>query len=202
MPGNASSTKDLTTAALLAALTAASALLAIQAGPVPVTLQMVFVFLAALVLRPVWAAGSMAVYVLLGAAGLPVFAGGTGGIAVLLGPTGGFLFGFIAGAAVAASVRIVVQRTGAPQLLADVATVATAIAVVYTLGIVQLMVVTYVGGSGLSLAGALLAGAVPFLVPDALKGVIAIVVAEALRRTGLVPRAAVPGTPGSEPASS
>lgn len=42
------------------------------------------------------ALASVAVYLLLGAAGVPVFAGFGGGIAWLLGPTGGFLFGFLA----------------------------------------------------------------------------------------------------------
>ena len=40
---------------------------------------------------------SLAVYVLLGGAGLPVFAGFAGGPAALFGPTGGFLFGYDTG---------------------------------------------------------------------------------------------------------
>lgn len=37
-------------------------------------------------------------YLLLGAVGLPVFSGFRGGIGMLLGPTGGYLWGFLAGA--------------------------------------------------------------------------------------------------------
>jgi biotin transport system substrate-specific component len=187
MKRDAGPARDLTAAALLAALVAVSSFMAIHIGPVPFTLQTLFVLLAALILRPFWAAVSMGVYVLLGAIGLPVFAGGTGGIGVLFGPTGGFLFGFIAGAAIGSFARIAVQRTRAPQIVADVVALVAVIAVVYTLGIAQLMVVTYVGGSGLSLVQALLVGAAPFVLPDVLKGVVAIVVAEALRRTGVVP---------------
>ncbi len=43
----------------------------------------------------------VALYVLLGAAGLPVYHNGTAGLGVLLGPTGGFLIGFIPAALVA-----------------------------------------------------------------------------------------------------
>jgi biotin transport system substrate-specific component len=202
MKRNASPARDLTAAALLAALAAVSSFMAIHVGPVPITLQMLFVLLAALILRPVWAAVSMLVYVLLGAIGLPVFAGGMGGIGVLFGPTGGFLFGFIAGAAIGSFARFAVQRTRAPQVVADAAAVVTTIAVVYALGIAQLMVVTHVGGSGLSLVQALLVGAAPFVLPDALKGVLAIAVAQALRRTGVVPVTGPSDALETEPASS
>ncbi|ADY84236.1 Hypothetical conserved protein [Lactobacillus delbrueckii subsp. bulgaricus 2038] len=39
--------------------------------------------------------GAVALYLLLGAAGLPVFSGASGGIAVLFGPNGGFLWAFL-----------------------------------------------------------------------------------------------------------
>ena len=40
-------------------------------------------------------------YVGLGAVGLPVFAGGAAGVGRIVGPTGGFLLGFLLGAAIA-----------------------------------------------------------------------------------------------------
>lgn len=43
----------------------------------------------------------MGLYLVLGGCGLPVFAGGGSGWAHLVGPTGGFLLGFVPGAAIA-----------------------------------------------------------------------------------------------------
>ena len=78
-PAHYRRTLDLATAALVTALIAASAWLTLPLGAVPVTLQVFFVVLAALLLPPGWAAASMLAYVVLGAAGLPVFSGAQGG---------------------------------------------------------------------------------------------------------------------------
>ncbi len=181
------STRELTAAALLAALTAATAIVSIPMGPVPVTLQMLFVMLAALMLRPIWAAMSMGVYVLMGAVGLPVYAGLTGGFGHLIGPSGGYLFGFVAAAAIGSWSRIQLERRGTNQILADIAAIIVVVAVVYGLGVTQLVIVTTVGGAGLSPIQAFAVGALPFLPGEAIKAVIAIAVAEALRRTGVLP---------------
>ncbi len=82
-------------ASLLAALTAATALISIPIGDVPVVLYNYFILLMGLLLGGRWGTASVAVYLLAGSLGLPVFAGGKGGIAILLGPTGGYLIGFL-----------------------------------------------------------------------------------------------------------
>ena len=82
-------------AALMAALIIAGSYMAIPIGPVPITLQSMFVLLAGLLLGKFWGSMALAVYLIAGAAGLPVFAHGKGGLAVLFGPTGGFLFSFL-----------------------------------------------------------------------------------------------------------
>jgi biotin transport system substrate-specific component len=90
-------------AALFAAATSATApvdLVHPLAPNVPITLQTLWVYLAGIVLGPLWAGGAFVCYLLAGLIGLPVFAGGNAGLGVLLGPTGGFLVGFPLGAAV------------------------------------------------------------------------------------------------------
>ena len=72
----------------------------IPGNPVPFTLQVVFVLMAGALMRPAVASGGMLLFMLSGVAGLPVFTGGAAGPAHLLGPTGGYLAGFVAGAAV------------------------------------------------------------------------------------------------------
>lgn len=67
-------------------------------GEIPLTLQTFFLLLFAIGFG--WKVGALnaLLYVLFGMAGLPVFAGYNGGIENLSGSSGGFFFGFIAGA--------------------------------------------------------------------------------------------------------
>ncbi|WP_051202525.1 biotin transporter BioY [Desulfovibrio aminophilus] len=81
--------------ALLAAAVAAGAWIVVPIGPVPVSLQPLFVFLAGYALGPRRGALCILLYILAGVIGLPVFAGGRSGPAQLLGPTGGYLLGFV-----------------------------------------------------------------------------------------------------------
>ncbi len=171
-------TRTIAISALIAALMAASALVSIPVGPVPVTLQVMVVVLAALVLQPSGAFAAMAAYVLLGAIGLPVFAGAQGGLGVLAGPTGGFLLGFVLGAPLGAWARTVAEtRLKAPG--ADVLAAACVIVSAYAAGWPQLALVT-----GMSAAKAFAAGVAPFVLWDAIKAAAAIGFAISLRKTG------------------
>lgn len=80
---------------LFASLLCVSSYIVLPIGPVPVTLQVLFVLLAGALLGAEMGALSVVIWILLGVFGLPVFAGGKAGPLVLLGPTGGYLFGFI-----------------------------------------------------------------------------------------------------------
>lgn len=69
--------------------------------PVPFTLQTFAVLASGLLLGPRRGAAAMATYLALGAAGLPVFASAGFGPLTLVGPTAGYLWGFVALAALA-----------------------------------------------------------------------------------------------------
>lgn len=166
------------TSALLAALLAASVVFTIPIQPVPVTLQVLVVVLIALLVRPGWAALSVGVYLMLGAIGLPVFAGFRGGLGVLLGPTGGYLIGFLAAAVAGSWVRARLGTTISSAVVADGVAAAVVICVIYFFGWSQLAVVTAMGTWQ-----AVLAGVVPFIVPDALKAAAAVALASGVRRT-------------------
>ncbi|MBE0477014.1 MAG: biotin transporter BioY [Coriobacteriia bacterium] len=179
-----SALRSAVVAALLASLLAASAWISLPLSPVPVTLQVFVVLLAAMLLTPGWAAAAVGLYVLLGAAGVPVFSGPSGGLGVLVGPTGGYILGFLLGAPAGSAVR----RALAPRLpvpAVDALAAAAALAAVYLLGWAQLSAVT-----GMGPLPALAAGVAPFLPIDAGKGVAAAAVAATLRRVGLAPAAA------------
>ena len=63
----------------------------VEWSPVPITGQTLAVLLAGVLLGRRWGGASMAIYAVLGAAGIPWFNGWTSG----LGATGGYLIGFI-----------------------------------------------------------------------------------------------------------
>ncbi|MFZ5826417.1 MAG: biotin transporter BioY [Bacillota bacterium] len=95
---------------------------------VPVTMQVLVVFLAGGLLGPVWGALSMGIYLLLGAAGLGVFSGGSGGLSVLLGPTGGYLFSYPLAAAV---IGLLAPAHRGPSLLRTGLAMLPALALIY-----------------------------------------------------------------------
>ncbi len=81
--------------AFFATLIWVGALVAVPIGPVPITLQTLFIMLAGIILGPRAGTVTVLLYLIAGLVGLPVFSKGTGGFGVLLGPTGGYLIGFI-----------------------------------------------------------------------------------------------------------
>ncbi|MBW6468974.1 MAG: biotin transporter BioY [Coriobacteriia bacterium] len=168
----------MVTAALLAALLAASAWISVPVGAVPVTLQVFVVLLAGLLLTPRGALAAVGVYLLLGAAGLPVFAGGLGGAGVLAGPTGGYLWGFALGATAVAWLG----ERGArrmPATAARILALTAGVSLIYLAGWLQLSAVT-----GMGPWPAFAAGVAPFLLMDVAKAAVALGVARALARAG------------------
>ena len=136
-------------------------------SPVPVTGQTLIVLLAGIFLGKNRAAGAVGIYLLQGAAGLPFFAGGKSGLAVLFGPTGGYLFGFLAGAYVVGMLSELWHKRSSWQ--AGITLIIGNI-LIYIFGLVWL--VRFVGE-----AQVLQLGLIPFLIGDALKLVTAVIVA-------------------------
>ncbi|MGM0606683.1 MAG: biotin transporter BioY [Halobacteriota archaeon] len=95
---------NLARAALFAALMGAFAYVSVPnplAVGVPITLQVLGVFLAGIMLGPVWGAFAMVLYLAAGAIGAPVFSGGAAGLGYLIGsPTLGYLWSYPIAAAV------------------------------------------------------------------------------------------------------
>lgn len=87
--------KDMIKVALFTSLTMIGGMLSINIGPVPITMQTVFVLLSGLLLGPKLGVYSQIVYIFLGIVGLPVFAGGMSGPGSFLSPSFGFVLGFI-----------------------------------------------------------------------------------------------------------
>ena len=161
--------------ALFAALTAAGAFIAIPIGPVPIVLQNLFALLSGLILGPVMGGAAVGLYLLAGILNFPVFAGGTGGIARFAGPTGGYLPGYLL---MALTAGLIAGRPGAriplPRLIAAVI---AGLLVVYIPGVAWLKI-----SRSLTWSRALIAGFLPFIIGDSLKGIAAVLIAPRLRR--------------------
>lgn len=152
------------------AFLAAGSWISIPFIPVPITLQTLFLFIAAGVMGR-YAVAPVALYLVMGALNFPVFHGGTAGIGVFLGPTGGYLLGFLPAALLSGigfehSSRI--ARCGG---------MAVGLISLYGCGVAWLWF-----SSGLTLATALLLGAAPFIPGDILKSALAYAVTDRIRR--------------------
>ena len=104
-------TKAMIQTALFAAVLAVCSVICIPLPTgMPLTLQTFGTALAGFVLGWKHGAAAVGVYLAVGAAGLPVFSGFTGGFARLFGPTGGYLWGFLALAALCGTVPLKKKR--------------------------------------------------------------------------------------------
>lgn len=144
-----------------AALTGLAAQLSVSIepiSPVPVTGQTFAVLLVAAALGPWRALASMALYLVVGMAGVPWFAGGTSG-------AGGASFGYILGyLAAGLLVGELARRAGDRTAPRAVGTMILGNAVIYAFGVSWLVAVT-----GLSVASAFGEGVLPFLIGDGIK---------------------------------
>ncbi|MDR0526107.1 MAG: biotin transporter BioY [Spirochaetaceae bacterium] len=169
----------VTLTALFAGLIGAGTFIALPlpGSPVPIVLQNMFALLAGLILGPALGAASAGLFLLAGILGAPVFAGASGGIARLLGPTGGFLAGYPLMAATAGLIAGTPRPdrpTSAGRLILGIA---AGLASVYVPGLIRLkFALDY------SWPETVLAGCLPFLPGDAIKGLAAGCIAPRLRR--------------------
>jgi len=157
---------------LFVALIAIGAFIAIPIGPVPIVLQNMFVLLAAIILGPVWGLSCVAVYLLIGLAGLPVFSAGGSGIGKLFGPTGGYLLGYLP----CVFVTAIISKGLGKKMSSDIIAMVIGSLIVYAAGVPWLKVVT-----AMTFEKALTVGMIPFLPGDVLKIIAAAFIARTLR---------------------
>ena len=172
-----SRSRSIAFTALTIAIMAVSAWITIPVGPVPFTLQMFAVTFAILVLTPKQALGAIAGYLVLGAIGVPVFSGMRGGVGVLMGPTGGFLWGYLIGVALAVGLLALFRSRGIDNFATGVICGLMFTAVAYACGWFQYMFVAGVGP-----LESLLVTVAPFIIVDIIKVVAAAAVARTVVR--------------------
>ncbi|GAA6189637.1 biotin transporter BioY [Litorivita sp. NS0012-18] len=169
--------RNITLIALFAALIAALAMLPklMLASGVPITAQSLGIMLCGTILGAKRGALAVVLYLALAAAGLPILAGGKGGLAPFVGITGGYLAGFVAAAFVTGLLAQAWRAKGG-FVWPTVAAVIGGIVVLHILGIIGMAASANV--SLLTASG----WAVPFLIGDAIKAVLAGLITYAVMR--------------------
>ena len=168
--------RQMTYAALSAVLIAVCSWITIPAA-VPFTLQTFAVFTVCSLLGGKLGLCAVALYMLLGAAGLPVFSGFGAGVGALFGPTGGYILGF----AFTALAMWGVQVKFGDRLPVRVSGMALGLLLCYAFGTAWFMAV-YARTSGpIGLGAALSMCVLPFILPDCVKIALALFVSARLR---------------------
>lgn len=169
------STREMTLVAMFTGLTAIGAFISIPVGPVPITLQTLFVILSGLILGPKLGALSQIVYIILGLVGVPIFAGFTGGFQTIMKPSFGFIIGFIFAAYIVGKIahmeeKISIKNIWIASLVGTV--------VIYGFGLPYMYyMLNIVMAKGLSFVAIMKMGCLLFLPGDLAKFILASVVA-------------------------
>ena len=161
---------ELSLIALFAALISVSSLISIPLA-VPITLQTLAIYLALYLIGPRRATLSVLLYISIGAVGLPVFSGMTGGVSRILDASGGFILGFVP---LTLIYWLAVSLLPRRPLCRVIASVLSLIAL-YASGTIWYAFV-YLSGAH-SISAVLLTAVVPFIIPDLLKIVLALILA-------------------------
>lgn len=159
-------TKNIASIGLMTAVLCLLGPISLPIGLVPITLGTLGIYLTAYLLG--WKKGVLCtiIYLLLGMVGVPVFSNFGAGLAKLVGPTGGYLIGFIPMSLIIGLFADKFRNNKPMQLLGMI----LATIVLYAIGTAWLSV-----AAKLTFAKALAAGVTPFIVGDAIKIVMAMI---------------------------
>lgn len=178
-----SRTRNIVLISLTVALTTAGAYLRIPVGPVPISLQTLFVLLSGALLGPWLGAAAMISYIILGLIGLPLFTGG-GGPQYILSPTFGFLLSFPVSAMVVGLLLNPSQGGGGWHMGRKLLAMTVGTGVVYLVGVPWLGLNLFlIQGKKVGFQALLMMGMVPFLPGDLLKIFLASWLIEPVERT-------------------
>ena len=162
-------TKDMVRIALFAVVIAICSWLSIPAA-VPFTLQTFGIFLTVAVLGGKRGTMAVTLYLFMGIVGIPVFAGFTGGVGRLLGATGGYIVGFLLSAVV---MWVMEKLLGKKQWVLALSMVLGLI-ICYTFGTIWFIIVYARSTGPIGLWTALGWCVFPFIIPDMIKIVLAL----------------------------
>ena len=145
---------------------------------IPFSLQTFAVFLSVAILGGRRGTLAVVVYVLLGAVGVPVFAEFTGGIGIIMNNTGGYIIGFIFTALIMWLMESLLGR----KLWVQAVSMVLGMAACYAVGTAWFMLVYMRDTGAVGLSTVLGWCVVPFIIPDAVKIVLALTLSNTLRK--------------------
>ncbi|MBQ3425400.1 MAG: biotin transporter BioY [Clostridia bacterium] len=166
-------TKDMTLIAVMAAVLCVLSPLSLSIGPIPLSLASFAVYLAGAVLGARRGTLAVGLYLLIGIVGAPVFSGFSGGFQKLAGVTGGYLVGYLPCALITGlGADCPVPRWKLPvQMILGTGAL-------YSIGTAWFMLQTH-NPLGASLGMCV----IPFLPGDAVKIILATLIAPPIRRS-------------------
>ncbi len=170
--------KNAVLISLFTAIIAVCSLITIP-SPVPFTLQTLGIFCALSVSGGKHGTIAVLLYTILGIVGIPVFSGFAAGPGHLLGASGGYIIGFI----LCALVYWLVTELCHNSLRAKISGLFLGLLTCYIAGTLWYAFI-YLGEiSFKTLFSAIIVCIVPFLIPDIIKLIVAVVIAEKLQST-------------------
>lgn len=168
--------KDCILISLFSAIIAVSSLIHIP-SPVPLTLQTLAIFCALVILGGKKGTVAIILYIFLGIIGLPVFSGFSGGVGHLLGATGGYVFGFVLTGIIFQIATFKNKNSTKRQIIG----LAAGLLSCYLVGTLWYAAV-YIGDITLqTIASATVVCVLPFVIPDAIKLIAAILIGKKLK---------------------
>jgi biotin transport system substrate-specific component len=169
-------TKDIALIALFTALLAVCSWISVPTA-IPFTMQTFGVFLTIGLLGGKRGTAAILTYLLLGAVGLPVFSGFTGGIGHILGPTGGYILGFI----LTALLMWLAEALMGKSLKVLAASMVAGLIICYAFGTAWFIIVYTKNTGEIGLMTALGWCVFPYIIPDVIKIILAVVLTRRLR---------------------
>lgn len=167
---------DLTLTALFSVIICICSWISIP-SVIPFTLQTFAVFLTLLTLDGKRGSYAILLYILLGTVGLPVFHSFTGGIGILLGPSGGYITGFLL---TGLTYWIITKKAG-EKLWIKAFALLIGLILCYLSGCIQFAIV-----SSVTVNSAFLTCVLPFLIPDGLKLILALLLSNKINKINKV----------------
>ena len=143
---------------------------------IPFTLQTFAVFTATLILGGKRSFAAVALYILLGAVGVPVFSGFRSGISALIGTTGGYIFGFLLIPLTYSFITYVFTK----NIFSQAVSLLFGLAICYAFGTMWYVYVYTATSRHITILAALSGCVFPYLIPDAIKLIVAFIVAKAV----------------------
>ena len=164
--------RDMVYTACFTAVLCAVAPFSIRIGPIPLSLATLMIYLASGTLSWKYSAMTVVLYIALGAIGLPVFSDFEGGFHKIAGVSGGFIIGYIP---LVLIIGISIRNSRKIRWMYLFGMV-IGTALLYTCGVIW-----FIFQMETTLAAALMACVIPFIIGDTIKIILAFIITPQLR---------------------